>query len=117
MRTQVALVRFVQDLGEIEDYARENFPDLHLHPEQQLLAQFRAELYENPKMRGRFENPFWVVSHRVENDAPANTFIVLGFYTHQHSDTKSLVAEIQKCYDDFGMSGEFDVLLTNTLPA
>ena len=81
--------------------AIENYPlvvDLHA----KLLEQFCAELRENKTLRGMFE----VLKSQTVTD---NLFHVWASFAWPGSPVAFFMA-MHKCYEEFGMSGNFDVL-------
>lgn len=99
MRT--AIVRFERTNADDEEFAVDNFPGSKL--ETALVEQFKLELSENEKVKGRWqlltyrytEETLWCwVAFEIPDDQPSTT----------------LIEEIQYGYDYHGMNGFFDIL-------
>lgn len=100
------IVRFDRHNDQDIEVAEHNFPGVALQTA--LKGQFLAELRENKEL------PEFDVIHELYTDA-RYWFLVTFRTPGVDDDTDNIVKEIQRCYDEFGMSGFFEVL--GTMPA
>jgi hypothetical protein len=101
------IVRFTRPVLEDLDCARENFGHLEFNPTLQLLEQFKMELYANKRLRGLWTT----LPHYDSQDGEGGTLYVwVAFLWPDGSTMEAFVAELQRTYDEEGMSGSFQIV-------
>lgn len=111
---KIALIRFKRYNDEDRDSAQANFGNMD--DLDALVAQFRRELGQNETLNGLWQ-VIEVVQYDQDTAHPAlrDQLAVLVTLKHDYVESKDLIAELQRTYDEHGMNGLFEVLLTNTL--
>lgn len=101
------IVRFTRPVLEDLEIARDNFGHLEFNPTLQLLEQFKMELYSNHRLRGLWTT----LPHYDSQDGEGGTLYVwVAFLWPDGSTIEEFVAELQRTYDEDGMSGEFQIV-------